>query len=95
MEKFFKVDPFYQFKCLTLWKPILVKFWKSDVAKVISLSRFYHMNICTYTLVGFYFYYFHVFIIKLYSEKNKISRTKFTGTKTCTEIRYEEVRTIG
>jgi len=57
------------------------------------------MNICAYTLVGFYFYSFHVLIIKIRSEKNKISRAKFTivhttRTKTFVEIRYEEVRTI-
>jgi len=57
------------------------------------------MIICTYTLVGFYFYSFHALIIKVRSEKNKISRAKFTvvhtiGTKTFAEIRYQEVRTI-
>jgi len=83
---------------LEQWK-ILIKFWKSDIAKVTPLSKFYHMNICTYTLVGFFFYSFHVLIIKIRSEKNKISRAKFivvhtTGTTTFAEIRYEEVRTI-
>ena len=57
------------------------------------------MIICTYTLVDFYLYSFHDFIIKVCSQKNKISRSKFTivyitGIETFAMIRYEEVRPI-
>jgi len=79
---------------LDQWK-ILVKFWKSEIAKVILLFIFYYMIICTYTLVDFYLYSFHDFIIKVCSENNKTSRAKFIIVHTTkTKIRYEEFRPI-
>jgi len=66
---------------LEQWK-ILIKFWKSNIAKVIDYLNFIIYVFVLVYLSCLYLFSFHIFIIKVSCKKNKTSIAKFTTVRT-------------